>query len=63
MKSKLREINKRIKFLTEWLKNDHPEIFREQKHLDEKATERVYWHYGYLMGMKDVLDALTSKGD
>ena len=58
MKSKIGLINKRIKFLEGWLKNDYPEIFKEQKHLDEGTEERVYWHYGYLMGMKNVLDAL-----
>lgn len=31
---------------------------REQRHLEVGATERVYWHYGYMMALKDVLKRL-----
>lgn len=31
---------------------------REQKHLIVGSPERVYWHYGYLMALKDVVAKL-----
>jgi hypothetical protein len=33
----------------------------EQKHCDEGTVERVYWHYGYAVAVKDVLDLLLSR--
>jgi hypothetical protein len=27
----------------------------EQKHLYEGSSERVYWHYGYAMALRDIL--------
>jgi hypothetical protein len=37
-----------------WLKTKHPEVFLEQKHLDEGTPERAYWHYGRWSALKDV---------
>ena len=39
--------------LEERLKAENPEMFKKQKHLD-KGESRNYWHYGYLMAMKDI---------
>jgi len=47
-------IDRRIHELTEWLREHHPEIAEEQKHLDTGTEPRAYWHYGYLMALKDV---------
>ena len=30
-------------------------IMNEQEHLDEGTKARLYWHYGYAMGLRDVL--------
>ena len=46
-----KKIQKRIKDTERYLE-DHQFIFREQKHLDD-GIERLYWHYGYLMALKD----------
>lgn len=44
--------------LREFLKKDHPEIFDEQKHLDDGTPERTYWHYGYYVALGDVLNLM-----
>lgn len=42
-----------------WLKNNHPEVFTEQKYLDADTIERAYWHYGRLSALKDVHPSLA----
>lgn len=42
-------LDDRIKGLKDWLIEQDPACFKEQKHLDEGSPERVYWHYGELM--------------
>ena len=27
----------------------------EQKHVNENSIEKIYWNYGYMMALKDVL--------
>ena len=48
----IKKIQKRIKDTERYLE-DHQFIYREQKHLDD-GIERLYWHYGYLMALKDI---------
>ena len=43
--------------LAKWIRQECPECFMEQKHLDERTTERVYWHYGYLIAIRDFFRA------
>ena len=38
-----------------WLKENHPSVFSEQKHLDDGSVERAYWHYGYTVALTDAL--------
>lgn len=52
-------VYKRISDLEKWLEKNAPECHVEQKHLDEGTQERVYWHYGYLVALRDVLRMLT----
>ena len=54
------DIEQRIKNTREWLKKEAPECFVEQKHADEGTQERVYWHHGYMMGLRDALRFLAS---
>lgn len=42
-------LDDRIKGLKDWLIEQDPNCFKEQKHLDEGSPERIYWHYGELM--------------
>lgn len=55
-----RAIRKRIAELEEWLELQGVEVKKEQAHLDEGSRERLYWHFGYLVGLRDALKALTT---
>ena len=44
--------------LITWLENHGPECEIEQSHLDEGTEERTYWHFGYLVAIKDMLALL-----
>lgn len=50
----------RERSLSEWLKRNHPEVVADQKHLDEGSVERAYWHYGYMVALRDVMRLLTT---
>ena len=51
----------RAEGIDEWLKEIGSNCKREQKHCDPgEGVERVYWHYGYAVAIKDVLDLLLS---
>jgi hypothetical protein len=39
----------------DWLRENHPEVFNEQKHLDGGSPERAYYHFGYASALRDVL--------
>ena len=47
-------IQERIDDLTEWLNENGADCSCEQAHLDQGSTERLYWHYGYLIALRDV---------
>lgn len=55
-------IDRRIRNITKWLKENEPFCVREQAHLDEGSRERVYWHYGYLVALKDLRKLLERTG-
>lgn len=41
-----------------WLKKVGNSCKTEQKHCEEGTVERVYWHYGYMIALRDALDLL-----
>jgi len=58
-------VEERAKNLKQWLQENGADCFHEQRHLDEGTPERIYWHYGYMVAIQDVLrflmgDKLTS---
>jgi hypothetical protein len=55
------QIEQRIKGIREWLKKEAPECFVEQKHTEEGTQERIYWHHGYMMGLRDALRLLVGE--
>jgi hypothetical protein len=57
------QIEQRIKGIREWLKREAPECFTEQKHTEEGTQERVYWHHGYMMGLRDALEFFVGERD
>lgn len=48
-------IQKRADGINRWLKENGADCLRQQRHLDENSNERVYWHYGYMVALRDVL--------
>jgi hypothetical protein len=59
----LEAIERRITNMSEWLRENSPYCFHDQKHLDEDTVERTYWHYGYLVALKDVRRLLKEPND
>ena len=51
-------LQRRRKDLLEWVEGEDSHCIEEQRHLDAGTPERVYWHYGYAMALKDVLALL-----
>jgi hypothetical protein len=47
--------------IKEWLAENFPECFTEQKHLDQGSAERTYWHYGYLCALRDTLKLIEDR--
>ena len=52
-------LDDRIRSITDWLREAAPDIGDEQRHLDEGGAEAAYWHYGYLMALRDVRRLLS----
>lgn len=59
--TEIEKIESRIRDLTRWLELTAPECSREQKHLNEGSHERAYWHYGYMVALRDTLALLTGE--
>ena len=55
-------INQRITTISSWLKESAPHVFDEQEHLDEGKQERAYWHYGYMVALRDIQN-MIHRGD
>ena len=54
------KVRRRIAALERWLRQQGLHIKLAHAHLDEGSLERLYWHYGYLTGLRDALNAVTS---
>jgi hypothetical protein len=54
-------LKNRIDGIDQWLVKDAPAIKKQQRHCIEDTVERFYWHYGYMMALKDVLEKLNAK--
>ena len=53
-------LSKREESLKKWLANHKAEI-EPQAHLNADSMEQVYWRYGYLIALRDVLNLLQKK--
>jgi hypothetical protein len=53
-------IRERISKLEEWLAQVGVDCDVEQAHLEPGSRERIYWHYGYLSSLRDVLKLLDA---
>lgn len=56
----IRAVERRAEELANWLKNTVPDCLHEQRHLEEGSQERAYWHYGYMVALRDVLKLLEA---
>mgnify|MGYP001573985212 CR=1 FL=1 len=54
----IQKIIKRKNTLEGWIRENCPQITKDQKHLNN-GEARNYWHYGYLMALKDILNKLA----
>jgi hypothetical protein len=52
-------IRRQIAVLEAWLRGQGIDVKEEKAHLDPDSRERIYWHYGYLMGLQDAVNALN----
>ena len=53
-------IKSRAEALTAWIADNGNGCAKKQRHLDAGTPEQVYWHYGYLMALRDVMDRQKS---
>lgn len=58
MNDKLQQLEARRDGLKEWLQDEAPFTFADQKHMDTNSPERAYWHHGYAAALSDALDLL-----
>ena len=56
----MQPIKERLKDIEGWLADNAPYVVADQKHLDENSPERAYWHYGYMVALRDVLRLLPN---
>jgi hypothetical protein len=54
------KLRQRIEAQTQWLLQSDPFCFQEQKHLDEGCSERIYWHYGYMVALSDLIERIAA---
>jgi len=48
--------------LGEWLAAQGFDLRGDQARADAGSRDRLYWHYGYFIGLKHALAMLTSRG-
>ncbi len=60
MQEPLTKIIKRIQSLEEWINQNGKGCKQEQAHLSKDSKEKIYWNYGYLIALKDMLALLTN---
>lgn len=59
----IEKLQKRCQGQLSWLEKDHPEVFSEQLHTIRDTQERVYWHYGYAIALRDALNLMGAGVD
>jgi hypothetical protein len=52
----LATVQERIDVSECWLVDQGVDVKRDHQYMDPHSKERLYWHYGYLMGMKYALE-------
>jgi hypothetical protein len=57
-----KRLKERTNALNKWLQANGGTAMREQRHLENNSTERLYWHHGYLAALLDVISLLSDQG-
>ncbi len=52
------KLSERVAGIEKWLDEQKFAVKVEQAHLRDGTKERAYWHYGYMVALKDVLGLL-----
>lgn len=53
---------RRVNAQQDWLRTHDPKVFEEQKHADPlPSSERSYWHYGYMVALRDVISMIEQE--
>lgn len=55
-------VQRRIAELGTWLAEQGVDVREERAHLDQGSRDRLYWHYGYFIGLQEALKVLTARG-
>jgi len=55
-------ISEEISTLGSWLAAQGIDLSDGNDHAHEGSRDRLYWRYGYFMGLKQALATLTSRG-
>ena len=55
-------LDNEIAALGQWLATQGIDLRSDTAHADEGSRDRLYWRYGYLMGLKHAQALLTSHG-
>lgn len=56
----IQAISEKVDALAQWLAENAPGCEISQRHLDPGTDEQVYWHYGYLCALRDILALIES---
>ena len=59
--SKKEKIYERIAKLDKWLAEQSVNVKKEQMHLTKDTRERLYWHYGYIIVLRDAMKAVSQE--
>jgi hypothetical protein len=46
--------------IRDWISEEAGHTLTDQRHLVENATERDYWHHGYMAALDDVIALIDS---
>jgi hypothetical protein len=55
-------LQRKIAELGEWLAAQGLDLRGDHAHIDAGSRDRLYWRYGYFIGLKQALAMLTTRG-
>jgi hypothetical protein len=55
-------LQREIAELGKWLAAQGLDLGGDHAHADEGSRDRLYWRYGYFVGLKEALAMLTARG-